>query len=256
MTYNSSTNTLTVDQVEANNLVEIEDFDANTILKADTDNTPVALTVPEDTIIGRLSGGQITALTVAQVSTLLGTGNSSFERLNIIVSSSISSIGLGTPSTITTSSNHGLTTSDSVTISGSDSTPSIDGTYSVTVTGTNTFTIISPLVTIVGTTGTITPDNNPNPDTGTLVSFINILGDSAIASGTLAAGNDGDFKQILLSSSNSSSSYELTLTLLDPGTSTISSKKLIFTCAGQSSHLIYDATIASWIIVNSGAFVD
>jgi hypothetical protein len=260
MTYNSSTNTLTVDQVEANNLVEKEDFDANTILKADTDNTPVALTVPEDTILGRISGGQITALTASQVNSLLGTsggggGGSSFERLYVVVSSSISSIGLGTSSTITTSANHGLTSSDSVTISGTNSTPSIDGTYSVTVTGTTTFTIPSPSVSITGSSGTITPDNNLNPDTSDLVSFINILGDSAIASGTLTAGSDGEFKQIFLSSSNSSSSYELTLTLLDPGTSTIASKKLIFTCSGQSSHLIYDATIASWIIVNSGAFV-
>jgi hypothetical protein len=256
MTYNSTTNTLTVDQVEADNLVEKEDFDANTILKADTDNTPIALSVSEDTIIGRLAGGQITALTPAQVSTLLGTSNSSFERLNIIVSSSISSIGLGSPTTITTVANHGLTTSDSVTISASDSTPSIDGTYTVTVTSVNTFKIVSPVVTIVGTTGIISPDNNPNPDTGTLVSFINILGESAIATGTLAAGNDGEFKQILLSSISSSSSYELSLTLIDPGTSNVASKKLIFTCAGQSSHLIYDATIASWMIVNSGAFVN
>jgi hypothetical protein len=261
MTYNSTTNTLTVDQVEATNLVEKEDFDANTILKADTDNTPVPLSVPENTILGRIAGGSITALTSSQVNSLLGTsggggGGSSFERLYVIVSSSISSIGLGTPSTITTSANHGLTSSDSVTISGSNSTPSIDGTYSVTVTGTNTFTIPSPSVTIVGSSGTITPDDNPNPNNSDLVSFINILGDSAIASGTLAAGSDGEFKQIFLSSSNSSSSYELTLTLLDPGTSTVASKKLIFTCAGQSSHLIYDNVISSWIIVNSGAFVD
>jgi hypothetical protein len=261
MTYNSTTNTLTVDQVEATNLVEKEDFDANTILKADTDNTPLALSVPENTILGRITGGSITALTSSQVNSLLGTsggggGGSSFERLYVIVSSSISSIGLGTPSIITTSANHGLTSSDSVTISGSNSTPSIDGTYSVTVTGSNTFTIPSPSVTIIGSSGTITPDNNPNPNTSDLVSFINILGDSAISSGTLAAGSDGQFKQIFLSSGNSSSSYELTLTLLDPGTSNVASKKLIFTCAGQSSHLIYDDVISSWIIVNSGAFVD
>lgn len=254
MSYNSTTNTLTVDLVEANNLVEKEDFDANTILKADTDDTPVALTVPEDTIVGRLSGGQITALTASQVNTLLGT-SSSFERINVIVTSSIISIGLGTPSTITTSANHGLTTSDSVTISGSDSVPSIDGTYSVTVTGTNTFTIATPTVTTIGTTGTVTPDNNPDPNVSTLVTFVNVLGESGIASGNLAVGTDGSFKHILLSSIGNSSSYELTLTLLDPGTSVVASKKLVFTCAGQSSHLIYDNVLGSWMIVNSGAFV-
>ena len=47
-------------------------FDANTILKADTDDTPVALTVEEQKLIGRITDGQITGLTAAQVRTLLG----------------------------------------------------------------------------------------------------------------------------------------------------------------------------------------
>lgn len=47
-------------------------FDANTILKADIDNTPIKLVVPEQKLIGRITGGNITDLTVAQVLTLLG----------------------------------------------------------------------------------------------------------------------------------------------------------------------------------------
>lgn len=47
-------------------------FDANTILAADTDDTPAALTVAEDTLVGRLSGGNIDALTVSEAQTLLG----------------------------------------------------------------------------------------------------------------------------------------------------------------------------------------
>lgn len=47
-------------------------FDANTILKADTDDTPVALTVGEQTLVGRITAGVITALSSAQVRTLLG----------------------------------------------------------------------------------------------------------------------------------------------------------------------------------------
>ena len=47
------------------------DFDANTILKADTDNTPSALTVAEQTIVGRITSGVITALTASEVRTLL-----------------------------------------------------------------------------------------------------------------------------------------------------------------------------------------
>lgn len=46
-------------------------FDANTILKADTDDTPVALSVPEQTLVGRITGNPIAALTPAQIRTLI-----------------------------------------------------------------------------------------------------------------------------------------------------------------------------------------
>jgi len=46
-------------------------FDANTILKADTDNTPAALTVGASTIVGRESSGSIAALTPAQAMNVL-----------------------------------------------------------------------------------------------------------------------------------------------------------------------------------------
>jgi hypothetical protein len=42
-------------------------FDANTILAANTDDTPAAVTVAEDRIVGRISGGNIAALTGVQV---------------------------------------------------------------------------------------------------------------------------------------------------------------------------------------------
>lgn len=42
-------------------------FDANTILKADSDNTPEALTVAEDRLVGRITSGEITALTGLEV---------------------------------------------------------------------------------------------------------------------------------------------------------------------------------------------
>jgi len=47
-------------------------FDANTILAANTDNTPAAVTVAEQRLVGRITAGNITALTAAQVLTLLG----------------------------------------------------------------------------------------------------------------------------------------------------------------------------------------
>jgi len=46
-------------------------FDANTILKADTDNSPVALTVGEGTVVGRKSGGSIAALAGSDIWTIL-----------------------------------------------------------------------------------------------------------------------------------------------------------------------------------------
>jgi hypothetical protein len=51
--------------------VPLSIFDANSILKADDDNTPEALTVAEQRIVGRITGGEITDLTSAQVKTLL-----------------------------------------------------------------------------------------------------------------------------------------------------------------------------------------
>lgn len=47
-------------------------YDANTILAATSDNTPAAVTVAEQTLVGRITGGNITALTASQVRTLLG----------------------------------------------------------------------------------------------------------------------------------------------------------------------------------------
>ena len=47
-------------------------FDANTILAANTDNTPAAVTVAEQRIVGRKTGGNITALTAAEVNAILG----------------------------------------------------------------------------------------------------------------------------------------------------------------------------------------
>ena len=50
-------------------------FDANTIVKADSDDTPAALTIAEQTLVGRITAGVITALTATQVRTLLNVEN-------------------------------------------------------------------------------------------------------------------------------------------------------------------------------------
>lgn len=46
-------------------------YDANTILAANSDDTPAALTVAEQTIVGRITGGNIAALTATQIRTLI-----------------------------------------------------------------------------------------------------------------------------------------------------------------------------------------
>ena len=45
-------------------------FDEHTVLAATSDNTPAALTVGEQTVVGRITGGNIAALTVAQLAAL------------------------------------------------------------------------------------------------------------------------------------------------------------------------------------------
>lgn len=54
-------------------------FDANTILKADADNTPEALTVAEQRIVGRITSGEIASLTASQVWSILASSIVCFE---------------------------------------------------------------------------------------------------------------------------------------------------------------------------------
>lgn len=73
----------------------------------------------------------------------------------------ITSISTGSPTTmlVTTSAAHGLTNLDYVVISGSDSTPSIDGYRQITYVSPTTFRV-NVTVTVAGTVGGITPVNN------------------------------------------------------------------------------------------------
>ena len=65
----SRVGTMDEDSIDSN--VIKHDYDANTILQATADNTPVAITIAEQRILGRITGGNITALTGAQIRTLL-----------------------------------------------------------------------------------------------------------------------------------------------------------------------------------------
>ena len=59
-------------EVDTSTFVGTSTFNANTILKADVDNVPLALTVDEQTLVGRIASGSIAALSSSQVRTLLG----------------------------------------------------------------------------------------------------------------------------------------------------------------------------------------
>lgn len=58
------TNTDKGSSVDLSGLVAKSTYDAHTILQATTDNTPVALTVGEQTVVGRATGGNISALSI------------------------------------------------------------------------------------------------------------------------------------------------------------------------------------------------
>lgn len=57
--------------VDAAGAVMEVNYNAHTILQATTDDTPVAITVAEQTLVGRITAGNITALTAAQVRAML-----------------------------------------------------------------------------------------------------------------------------------------------------------------------------------------
>ena len=59
-------------------------FDAQTILAATTDDTPAALTVAEQTLIGRITAGNIDDLTATQVRTLLDVAQGAEVNPNLI----------------------------------------------------------------------------------------------------------------------------------------------------------------------------
>lgn len=65
----------TTANVDAAGAVMEADFDANTILAADADDTPAALTIAVQRLVGRITAGNITGLTAAQVRTLINVAN-------------------------------------------------------------------------------------------------------------------------------------------------------------------------------------
>jgi len=86
LTFNSNTGAL-----EASDFVGAvmeSDYDANTILAATSDDAPAALTVAEQTLVGRITSGNIDALTATEVRTLINVedGADATDETNVISS--------------------------------------------------------------------------------------------------------------------------------------------------------------------------
>ena len=71
--------------VDAAGAVMNADYDAHTILAATSDNTPAALTVTEQTLVGRITSGNIAALSASQVRTLLDVPTTGEAVLDTII---------------------------------------------------------------------------------------------------------------------------------------------------------------------------
>ena len=87
----------------------------------------------------------------------LSISGSDYQMYNLTVSPSVTITGntAANPTVVTTSGPHGLITGEYVTITGSNSTPTLNGTSQVTVTSATTFTV-AVNVSVAGTTGAFT----------------------------------------------------------------------------------------------------
>lgn len=131
---------------------------------------PVSQTTTIGNIVFNTTNGLYSLQTGTTITTTSGTdtlvrssnGDITLQTGLNIPSLSITSITTGSNPIITTSIDHGLVIGDTVDIIGSNSTPTINGSYKVTtVPTTNTFTI-TPVFTVTssGNTGTVTQHND------------------------------------------------------------------------------------------------
>lgn len=91
-------------------------FDANTILKADTDDTPAALTMGASTILARLAAGSITAATPAELRTLLDVPTNAEAILDALVDAKgdlLTATAADTPARLAVGTNGHVLTADS-----------------------------------------------------------------------------------------------------------------------------------------------
>ncbi len=138
--------------------------------------------------------------------------NPTSTSYNVASTQAIASVAVGNPATVTTQTDHGLTTGDAVTITGvtgGTTSPSINGSFTVTVTGATTFTvpvnctaattsntgsIVGATTLEVGTTGVLGQSWNQAAGSKVLTVFslgpqtnIDVRGDATVSSFTAPA---------------------------------------------------------------------
>lgn len=97
---------------DTSSLVAKATFEDNSLIKADTDNTPVVLTVAEQTLVGRITGGVIDDLSASTVRTLLNVADgANAYTLPTAAAATLGGIKVGTRLTIT----NGVLSADSQT---------------------------------------------------------------------------------------------------------------------------------------------
>lgn len=97
--------------VDAAGAVMESDFNAQTILAATADNTPAPLTIGEQTMPGRITGGNIAALTPAQIRTMLNVteGGSGLTPTEVTISGGAHTLVNNTLSVIVSTDGSGCT---------------------------------------------------------------------------------------------------------------------------------------------------
>lgn len=86
-TANTAVTNAATAQATADAAVPKSTYDANSIVKADSDNTPIVLVVPASAFVGRKASGGIVAMTPAEAAALLGdlVPNSLFDANSLLV---------------------------------------------------------------------------------------------------------------------------------------------------------------------------
>lgn len=129
---------------------------AGSLLDSETNTFNAGTTWAGVAAPGGITPGAITIDGIGiKIANRAATGANTFA-VRLVPQGAISSVSVGGPTTITTSTPHGLSTGDTVTISGTTTTPSINGSHTVTVTGATTFTIPVTVTSVTTGTGTWT----------------------------------------------------------------------------------------------------